>query len=91
MTRTECAGRICGFSGCRTLSKLEAVTRDICAAGGGAKTAKADSLDEQSVKKHTVEVAKKATRIDVSLNAISAGGCIPISTYCPQSSLPERG
>jgi hypothetical protein len=66
------------------------VTGDICAAGGDAETAKADSLDEQSVKKHIAEVAKKAVRIDVSLNAISAGGCIPISTYCPQTSLRQR-
>jgi 3-oxoacyl-[acyl-carrier protein] reductase len=55
----------------RTLSKLEAVAEDIRAAGGEAETAKADALNEQSVKKHIAGVAKKAGRIDVSFNAIS--------------------
>ena len=55
----------------RTLSKLEAVAEDIRAAGGEAETAEADALDEQSVKKHIAEVAKKGGRIDVSFNAIS--------------------
>ena len=55
----------------RTLSKLEAVAEDIRAAGGEVETAKADALNEQSVKKHIAGVAKKAGRIDVSFNAIS--------------------
>jgi NAD(P)-dependent dehydrogenase (short-subunit alcohol dehydrogenase family) len=67
MTENRVCRQICGFSGCRPLSKLEAVTGDISAAGGGAESAKADSLNEQSVKKHIAEVAKKAGRIDVLL------------------------
>jgi 3-oxoacyl-[acyl-carrier protein] reductase len=54
----------------RTLAKLDAVASEISAAGGAAETAQVDALDEQSVEKHIVEVAKKAGSIDVSFNAI---------------------
>jgi 3-oxoacyl-[acyl-carrier protein] reductase len=54
----------------RTLAKLDAVARDISAAGGAAKTAQVDALNKQSVEKHIVEVAQKAGGIDVSFNAI---------------------
>jgi 3-oxoacyl-[acyl-carrier protein] reductase len=55
----------------RTLAKLDAVAKDISAAGGVAETAQVDALDEQSIAKHIAEVARKAGRIDVSFNAIS--------------------
>jgi 3-oxoacyl-[acyl-carrier protein] reductase len=54
----------------RTLAKLDAVAGEISAAGGAAETAQVDALDEQSVEKHIVEVAKKAGGIDVSFNSI---------------------
>lgn len=54
----------------RTLAKLDAVAREISAAGGAAETAQVDALDEQSITKHIAEVAKKAGGIDVSFNAI---------------------
>lgn len=54
----------------RTLAKLDAVAEAIRAAGGAAETAQVDALEEQSVQKHIVEVARKAGGIDVSFNAI---------------------
>ena len=54
----------------RTLAKVEAVARDIAAAGGLAEAARVDALDEQAVEKHAGEVAEKAGGIDVSFNAI---------------------
>lgn len=54
----------------RTLGKLDSVAKEISAAGGTAETAQVDALDERSVEKHIVEVAKKARGIDVSFNAI---------------------
>jgi 3-oxoacyl-[acyl-carrier protein] reductase len=54
----------------RTLARLDAVAREISAAGGVAETARVDGLDEQSVEKHIADVAKKAGRTDVSFNAI---------------------
>jgi 3-oxoacyl-[acyl-carrier protein] reductase len=55
----------------RTLAKLDAVAREISAAGGAAETAQVDALDQQSVGKYIAEVAKKAGGIDVSFNAIA--------------------
>ena len=54
----------------RALAKLDEVARDISAAGGVAETAQVDALDQQSIAKHIVEVARKAGGIDVSFNAI---------------------
>ena len=54
----------------RTLTTLDAVARDIAAAGGAAETAQVDALDEPSVAQYVADVAKKAGGIDVSFNAI---------------------
>jgi 3-oxoacyl-[acyl-carrier protein] reductase len=54
----------------RTRAKLEAVARDIAAAGGVAEVAEVDALDQQAVDRHTDAVAAKAGRIDVALNAV---------------------
>jgi NAD(P)-dependent dehydrogenase (short-subunit alcohol dehydrogenase family) len=54
----------------RTLAKLDAVAREISAAGGAAESARVDALDEASVERYIAEVAKKAGSIDVSFNAI---------------------
>lgn len=54
----------------RTLAKLDAVAKDITAAGGAAETAQVDALDENSIDKHADAVVKKAGGIDISFNAI---------------------
>lgn len=54
----------------RTLDKLDAVARDITAAGGAAHIAQVDALDERSVQNHADDVAMKAGSIDIVLNAI---------------------
>lgn len=54
----------------RTLSKLDAVAKDIRTAGGSAETTQVDALDERSVENHADAVAAKAGRIDIALNAV---------------------
>ena len=54
----------------RSLTKLEAVAKDISAAGGMVQTAQVDALDEQSVAEYIAEVVKKSGGIDISFNAI---------------------
>src|SRR5215813_5093144 len=54
----------------RTPAKLDAVARDISAAGGLAETARVDALDERAVNAHADAVASKAGRIDIALNAV---------------------
>ena len=54
----------------RTLATLDAVARDISAAGGTVETAQVDALDEPSVEQYIADVAKTAGGIDVSFNAI---------------------
>jgi NAD(P)-dependent dehydrogenase (short-subunit alcohol dehydrogenase family) len=53
----------------RTLDKVEAVAKEIAAAGGKAETAQVDALDERAVEQHTGAVADKTGRIDISFNA----------------------
>jgi NAD(P)-dependent dehydrogenase (short-subunit alcohol dehydrogenase family) len=68
----------------RTLSKLEAVARDVDAAGGIAEVAQVDVLDENAVESRPNDVAKKAGSIDIALNAVG----IPRSVWVcgnPQS------
>jgi NAD(P)-dependent dehydrogenase (short-subunit alcohol dehydrogenase family) len=55
----------------RTTAKLDAVARDIVAAGGIVEIAQLDSLDEQAVNEHAAAVSRKAGGIDVALNAVS--------------------
>ncbi|HVS08706.1 MAG TPA: SDR family oxidoreductase [Planctomycetota bacterium] len=55
----------------RTLAKVEAVAKEISAAGGAAEAARVDALDEQEVEEHVGKVAEKAGRIDVCFNAIA--------------------
>lgn len=54
----------------RTLSKLDAVAKEISAAGGAAETAAVDALDEQAVENHAEEVIKNPGSIDISFNVI---------------------
>jgi NAD(P)-dependent dehydrogenase (short-subunit alcohol dehydrogenase family) len=54
----------------RNLSKVDAVGKEIMAAGGNADSAQVDALDEQAVDRHLQSVIDKAGRIDISLNAV---------------------
>jgi NAD(P)-dependent dehydrogenase (short-subunit alcohol dehydrogenase family) len=55
----------------RTQAKLDAVARDITAAGGTVETALVDVFDPQAVEEHADAVATTAGRIDIALNAVS--------------------
>lgn len=54
----------------RTREKLEAVARDIAAGGGVAEIALVDALDPRAVDAHADDVAARAGRIDIVLNAV---------------------
>src|SRR5687768_4344524 len=54
----------------RNTAPVEAVARDIAAAGGDAEAANVDALDEDAIERHAAEVSRKAGRIDVVLNAV---------------------
>ena len=54
----------------RTRARLDAVAREIAAAGGVAETAELDALDEQAVERHADAVAARAGGIDIALNAV---------------------
>jgi len=57
----------------RTRENLEAVAREIAAAGGSAEVAVVDALDEEAVEEHVQAVASRAGSIDVSFNLITRG------------------
>lgn len=57
----------------RTREKLEAVAREIEAAGGEARVAELDALDEEAVDEHARRVASEAGSLDVSFNLIRRG------------------
>jgi NAD(P)-dependent dehydrogenase (short-subunit alcohol dehydrogenase family) len=54
----------------RRQAPLDAVARDIVAAGRSAVTAEVDALDEQVVDRHLQEVIDQAGRVDISFNAV---------------------
>ena len=54
----------------RRRAPVEAVARDIVAAGGSAEAAEVDALDEQAVDRHLQSVIDKAGRVDISFNAV---------------------
>ena len=54
----------------RHLAPVEAVAKDITSAGGSAEAAEVDALDEQAVDKHLRFVTDKASRVDISFNAV---------------------
>ena len=49
---------------------VDAVAKDIVAAGGSAEGAEVDALDEQAIDKHLQSVIDNAGRVDISFNAI---------------------
>jgi NAD(P)-dependent dehydrogenase (short-subunit alcohol dehydrogenase family) len=53
----------------RRLAPVEAVAKDIVAAGGLAEVAEVDALDEQAVGEHLERVIEKAGRVDISFDA----------------------
>src|SRR5689334_222177 len=55
----------------RTRAKLDAVAREIEAAGGKVETAQVDVFDQAAVDRHADEVAAVAGGIDIALNAVS--------------------
>lgn len=57
----------------RTREKLEAVAREIEAAGGEARVAELDALDEEAVDEHARRVASETGSLDVSFNLIRRG------------------
>jgi NAD(P)-dependent dehydrogenase (short-subunit alcohol dehydrogenase family) len=54
----------------RNLAPVEAVAKEIVAAGGWAEAAKVDAVDEQAVDEHLQSVIDKAGRVDISFNAV---------------------
>jgi NAD(P)-dependent dehydrogenase (short-subunit alcohol dehydrogenase family) len=54
----------------RLRAPVEAVAKDIVAAGGSAEAAEVDALDEQAVDRHLQSVIDQAGRVDVSFNAV---------------------
>jgi NAD(P)-dependent dehydrogenase (short-subunit alcohol dehydrogenase family) len=54
----------------RSLGKLEAVAKDVAAAGGVAETAQVDALDERAVNTRADAVAMRAGHIDIAVNAV---------------------
>jgi NAD(P)-dependent dehydrogenase (short-subunit alcohol dehydrogenase family) len=57
----------------RTRGTLDAVAKDITAAGGSASVAIVDALDEQAVEEHVRAVASSAGSVDVSFNLVTRG------------------
>jgi 3-oxoacyl-[acyl-carrier protein] reductase len=55
----------------RTLATLDEVAEEIRSAGGVAKTAQVDALDEKAVDEHADAVAAQAGGIDISFNLIT--------------------
>src|SRR5713101_518635 len=53
----------------RNLAPVEAVAKEVVAAGGSAEAAKVDALDEQAVDRHLQSVIDRAGRVDISFNA----------------------
>jgi len=55
----------------RNLGSVDAVAREIDAAGGRAESARVDALDEKAIEDHLSSVLKGTGRVDVSFNAIT--------------------
>lgn len=56
----------------RNLRSVKTVADDIATSGGGAEAAQVDALDEKAIETHIASVFKKAGRIDVSFNGMTA-------------------
>jgi NAD(P)-dependent dehydrogenase (short-subunit alcohol dehydrogenase family) len=58
----------------RRLAPVEAVAKEIVAAGGSAEPAEVDALDEQAVDGHLQSVIDEAGRVDISIDAVGIPG-----------------
>jgi NAD(P)-dependent dehydrogenase (short-subunit alcohol dehydrogenase family) len=90
----------------RLRAPVEAVAKEIVAAGGAAEAAEVDALDEQAVDEHLQSVIDKAGRIDISFDAVGIPGTklmgvplveldvenfsLPITTYTTSYFLTAR-
>src|ERR1700730_4340361 len=54
----------------RNLAPVEAVAKEVVAAGGSAEAAEVDALDEQAVDRHLQYVVDRAGHVDISFNAV---------------------
>jgi NAD(P)-dependent dehydrogenase (short-subunit alcohol dehydrogenase family) len=54
----------------RQLAPVQAVAKEIVAAGGSAEAAAVDALDEQAIDQHLQSVIDTAGRLDISFNAV---------------------
>jgi NAD(P)-dependent dehydrogenase (short-subunit alcohol dehydrogenase family) len=54
----------------RLRAPVEAVAKEIVSTGGFAEAAEVDALDEQAIGKHLQSVIDKASRVDISFNAV---------------------
>ena len=57
----------------REVAKLDALSKEIVAAGGVAEAAQVDALDENAVAEHLDTVVERAGGVDISFNAIGPG------------------
>jgi NAD(P)-dependent dehydrogenase (short-subunit alcohol dehydrogenase family) len=57
----------------RNVANVDAVAKEIVAAGGVAETAQVDALDEKAVEEHLNTVVERAGGVDISFNAIGPG------------------
>jgi NAD(P)-dependent dehydrogenase (short-subunit alcohol dehydrogenase family) len=58
----------------RHLAPVQAVAKDIVAAGGAAQAAEVDALDEQAIDTYLGSVIDQAGRLDISFNAVGIPG-----------------
>jgi NAD(P)-dependent dehydrogenase (short-subunit alcohol dehydrogenase family) len=61
----------------RRRAPVEVVAKEIVSAGGFAKSAEVDVLDEQAVDKHLQSVIDEAGRLDIAFNAVG----IPVRRF----------
>ena len=57
----------------RSVANVDAVAKEIVAAGGVLETAQVDALDEKAVEEHLNTVVERAGGVDISFNAIGPG------------------
>jgi NAD(P)-dependent dehydrogenase (short-subunit alcohol dehydrogenase family) len=58
----------------RRRASVDAVAKDVVAAGGSAEAAEVDALDEHGIDRHLQSVIDKAGRIDIAFNAVGIPG-----------------
>ncbi len=58
----------------RNLASVEAVAEDVASAGGSARAAEVDALDEPAVDTHLQSVIDEAGRVDISFHAVGIPG-----------------